>query len=117
MKKGIYRILTLVLALMMVLGLAACGDSGSAGNADDTLYIGLAVPLTGDSAMYGETVRDGVQFGVDEINANGGIDGKQVVLVIEDDKGNNSEAAMVAQKLAEDDRLFSHSAARSNTSE
>ena len=106
MKKGIYRILTLVLALMMVLGLAACGDKDSAGSADDTLYIGLAVPLTGASAMYGETVRDGVQFGVDEINANGGIDGKQVVLVIEDDKGNNSEAAMVAQKLAEDDRLF-----------
>ena len=56
--------------------------------------------------MYGETVRDGVQFAVDEINEAGGIGGKQIELVIEDDKGNTSEAAMVAQKLSEDDRLF-----------
>ena len=110
MKKSIWKVLTLSLAMALALGLTACGgDSGSDDSGSDgaeKLYIGMALPLTGDSAMYGETVRDGVQFAVDEINAAGGIDGKQIELVIEDDKGNNSEAAMVAQKLAEDDRLF-----------
>lgn len=108
MKKSISRILTIVLAMALVLSVTGCGGESSNEGADEanTLYIGMALPLTGDSAMYGETVRDGVQFAVDEINAAGGIDGKQIELVIEDDKGNNSEAAMVAQKLAEDDRLF-----------
>lgn len=108
MKKGILK--TLTLALVLALCLTSCGGQDSAGEQssgdEEKLYIGMAVPLTGDSAMYGETVRDGVQFAVDEINAAGGIDGKQIELVIEDDKGNTSEAAMVAQKLSEDDRLF-----------
>ncbi len=128
MKKGI---ISGVLAICMTACLVGCSGGGSntaattaapaattaaaqtqaaapaAPAADaEPLYIGMAVPLTGDSAMYGETVRDGVQYGVDEINANGGINGRKIELVIEDDKGNTSEAAMVAQKLAEDDRLF-----------
>ncbi len=111
MRQIYWRVLAFVMALGMTIGLAGCGgqqgndETDGSGNGEK-LYIGMAVPLTGDSAMYGETVRDGVQFGVDEINAAGGIDGKQIELIIEDDKGNTSEAAMVAQKLAEDDRLF-----------
>ena len=96
--------------LAIMLGLVGCGgqtdSDGSDSNDGEKLYIGMALPLTGESAMYGETVRDGVQFAVDEINEAGGIGGKQIELVIEDDKGNTSEAAMVAQKLSEDDRLF-----------
>lgn len=108
MKKNL---LIKVLVIALVLGLAVCGTgcSGSEkaeGDASDTIYIGLAAPLTGDSAMYGETVRDGVSFAVDEINNAGGIDGKKIELVIQDDKGDPQEAAMVAQKLSEDQKLF-----------
>jgi branched-chain amino acid transport system substrate-binding protein len=101
------RLLTIGLAIMLVFSMAmlgsACGDNGAKG---DVIKIGMALPLTGDSAMYGETVRDGVEFAVDEINAAGGIDGKQIELLIEDDKGNPQEAATVAQKLSEDKSLF-----------
>lgn len=110
MKKSRWtKTMALILALCMALSLVACGGQGGGDDAAaeaEKLYIGMALPLTGDSAMYGETVRDGVQFAVDEINAAGGIDGKQIELIIEDDKGNTSEAAMVAQKLAENDKLF-----------
>ena len=105
-----YNFATFMFILAIMLGLVGCGgqtdSDGSDSNDGEKLYIGMALPLTGESAMYGETVRDGVQFAVDEINEAGGIGGKQIELVIEDDKGNTSEAAMVAQKLSEDDRLF-----------
>lgn len=103
------RIIVKILVLMLVFGLAVSGAGcagGDKGGDQDKIYIGMAVPLTGDSAMYGETVRDGVTFAVDEINAAGGIDGKKIELVIQDDKGDPQEAAMVAQKLSEDQRLF-----------
>ena len=105
-----YNFATFMFILAIMLGLVGWGgqtdSDGSDSNDGEKLYIGMALPLTGESAMYGETVRDGVQFAVDEINEAGGIGGKQIELVIEDDKGNTSEAAMVAQKLSEDDRLF-----------
>lgn len=105
-----YNFATFMFILAIMLGLVGCGgqtdSDGSDSNDGEKLYIGMALPLTGESAMYGETVRDGVQFAVNEINEAGGIGGKQIELVIEDDKGNTSEAAMVAQKLSEDDRLF-----------
>ncbi|GHU63791.1 branched chain amino acid ABC transporter substrate-binding protein [Clostridia bacterium] len=105
MTKRLAKLLVVIMVLGLVaMSVAACGGGSSKGG--ETISIGMALPLTGDSAMYGETVRDGVQFGVDEINAAGGIDGKQIKLVIEDDKGNPQEAAMVAQKLSGDDSLF-----------
>ena len=88
--------------LLLAAGLATAGGQ----KGEDKIYLGLAAPLTGDSAMYGETVRDGVVFAVDELNAAGGIKGKKIELVIQDDKGDPKEAVMVAQKLAEDKRLF-----------
>ncbi len=99
-----------ILVLMLVLGLAAmgagCGGAEEPQEEAGTLYIGLAAPLTGDSAMYGETVRDGVVYAVDEINAAGGINGQQIELIMEDDKGDPQEAAMVAQKLSENQDIF-----------
>jgi branched-chain amino acid transport system substrate-binding protein len=100
--------MVLLMVLMLVVSIAGCGDNAEevSGEGSDKIFFGLAVPLTGDSAMYGETVRDGVVFGVEQINAGGGIDGKMIELIIEDDKGDPQEAAMVAQKLSEDQRLF-----------
>jgi branched-chain amino acid transport system substrate-binding protein len=99
MKKSVLAALAL---LLLATGLAMAGGQ----KGEEKLYLGLAAPLTGDSAMYGETVRDGVMFAVDELNAAGGIKGKKIELVIQDDKGDPKEAVLVAQKLAEDKRLF-----------
>jgi len=96
----------LLVGLCLGLIVAGIGFAGGQGENSKVLYVGLAAPLTGDSAMYGETVRNGVLFGVDEINAAGGIQGKKIEVVIQDDKGDPKEAALVAQKLADDKRLF-----------
>lgn len=75
MKMKNSRILALVLALMMCLALAACGQKTEP--ADDTadepmLKMGFSGPLTGPAALYGQAAEHGAQIAVDEINANGG---------------------------------------------
>ncbi|HIY62082.1 MAG TPA: ABC transporter substrate-binding protein [Candidatus Mediterraneibacter stercoripullorum] len=83
---------SLALASTLVVSLAACGsnggndgsDSGSTGS--DTFMIGGIGPTTGDNALYGTAVMNGIQLAVDEINAAGGINGYQISYQFEDDQ-------------------------------
>jgi branched-chain amino acid transport system substrate-binding protein len=65
----------------------------------DTIKIGVNQPLTGPLAASGNYVTDGARIAAAQINANGGLLGQQVELVIEDNKGNPTEAAAAAEKL------------------
>ncbi|MEK7063337.1 MAG: penicillin-binding protein activator [Patescibacteria group bacterium] len=67
--------------------------------------IGVIAPLTGDAASYGESLRDVMLLAAEEINAAGGIEGRQVQLVIEDGKCNGKDAASAAQKLVSVDSV------------
>lgn len=73
---------------------------------DDVIKIGLAGPLTGSMAQYGELMRLGAQIAADEINAAGGVDGKKIEIVMLDDKQDPKEAALVAQRFVDDDSIF-----------
>ena len=66
--------------LVLVFALAFTGVVSAA----DTIRIGCYAPLSGDSAMVGKSLVDGVQLAVDEFNAAGGIDGQLIELFIED---------------------------------
>lgn len=68
--------------------------------AEDTLKIGLMCPLTGKWASEGQDMKNIVSLLVEQTNANGGINGRQVELLIEDDAGDPRTAALAAQKLA-----------------
>ena len=82
MKKSVLKIMAISLCLIFALGaLAACGNKK-----DDKFVIGLSGPLTGAAAVYGTAVKNAAQMAVDEINANGGINGYQVELVALDDQ-------------------------------
>ena len=77
---------SVMLASAMVFSLAACGSSGDSGKSggssdSDTFKIGGIGPTTGDAAIYGTAVKNGIQLAVDEINAAGGINGKQIRIV------------------------------------
>ena len=80
---------------MMVVMLAA-----SAAFAADSVRIGLMCPLTGKWASEGQDMRQIVTLLADEVNKNGGINGKKIELVVEDDAGDPRTAALAAQKLA-----------------
>ena len=80
----------------MVFSLAACGsgDGGSSeGNSDATTFkIGGIGPTTGNNAIYGTAVQNGIQLAVDEINADGGINGYQIEYQFEDDQSDSEKS-------------------------
>ena len=83
---------SLALASALVVSLAACGSNGGNGGSDsgstgsDTFMIGGIGPTTGDNALYGTAVMNGIQLAVDEINEAGGINGYQISYQFEDDQ-------------------------------
>ncbi|MDD7114756.1 MAG: ABC transporter substrate-binding protein [Lachnospiraceae bacterium] len=103
MRKTLKKVAALGLAVAMVAGVVGCGGSGSSA---DAVKIGLATPLTGASAQDGKAIQNGVNLAVKMKNEAGGINGKTVEVVAEDDKGDSSEAATVANKLAQDDSIL-----------
>lgn len=106
MKKGkLFAIGFLGLALMM----AGCGNqsagSASGGGAGDTIKIGWYGPLTGYAATDGTNSLNGAQLAIDKFNAAGGLDGKKLKLVAEDDQGKPEEAMKAVQKLINKDQV------------
>ena len=86
---------SLALASAMVFSLAACGGGkdSSEGNAEATTFkIGGIGPITGDTAIYGTAVQNGIQLAVDEINADGGINGYQIEYQFEDDQSDSEKS-------------------------
>lgn len=95
MKKTIALILAVV---MCVCFFAGCGKTESA-SASDTYKIGGIGPITGSYANYGISVNQGAQLAVNEINAAGGINGKQVELSFQDSQGDPESAVNAYGKL------------------
>lgn len=110
--------LALVLAAMMTLNaLTACSGGSSASSGSDaasgdstaqvdTIKVALVAPLSGDNATYGVKQQNGYQLAIDEINANGGVLGAQLVLETYDDAGDPATAAAGAQRFADDDEVM-----------
>ena len=69
-----------------------------------TIKIGVNEPLTGAFAASGTYVVNGAKIAADEINAAGGVLGRKIELIIEDNKSNPTEAAAVAEKLITNDK-------------
>ena len=84
------KIVCMILALVMVAAcFAACGETkenNGGTTADGTWYFGATGPLTGSAAQYGNSVKEGAQLAVDEINAAGGINGYKINFDIKDDE-------------------------------
>ena len=79
------KFVTLTLALVMCLGLfSGCSSVNYAEN-NTEFIIGVSGPLTGGAAMYGVAVANSAQMAVDEINANGGLNGMTLKLIATDD--------------------------------
>jgi branched-chain amino acid transport system substrate-binding protein len=70
-----------------------------------SIRIGVMMPLTGDGAAYGVPINNAFILAKDEINAAGGIDGKQLEFITEDSKCSAAGGAAVAQKLANVDKV------------
>ncbi len=94
----IKKIFTQLPFLMISAGMAGfAGFAGSAVAAD--IKLGAAEALTGPAAKYGIAIQNGLTLAVDQINANGGVNGNKFVLTVEDEQGKKEEAINVFKKL------------------
>ena len=73
--------------------------------AQETIKIGVTEPLTGPVAASGTYVTNGARIAADYINQNGGVLGKKIQLVIEDNKSNPREAVNSVEKLILKDKV------------
>ncbi len=89
------------LAAVAVLGLAAAGQTLAA----DPIKIGSFLAVTGGASFLGDPELKTLQMYVDEINAGGGIDGRQIELVHYDTGGNAKEAVGFAKRLIKKDQV------------
>jgi len=85
-----------------VLGTALLGGLASA---QDTIKIGVTQPLTGAFAASGNYVTEGARLAEEEINKAGGVLGKKIELIVEDNKSNPTEAVATAEKLIVKDKV------------
>ena len=94
------RFIAIIIACVMVFGMAACGSGGSgAGGGSETIKIGGEGPTTGGYANYGISVMNGAQIAVEEINAAGGINGRQIEFQFQDTQGDPESAVNAYGKL------------------
>ncbi len=85
----------------------ACVQKGGESNttAGDTVKVGVYVDLSGGTSSFGKSTKNGIDLAVEEINKNGGVNGKKIELVVEDDQGRPEQAKTVVQKLISQDKV------------
>lgn len=102
--KRISILLTLCASLLF---LSACERRGGprAGGDNGPIVVGYYGDLTGRTSNFGQSSRNGIEMAVDEINKAGGINGRQIQTLSEDDEGRPEKAATVVTKLIDQDRV------------
>jgi branched-chain amino acid transport system substrate-binding protein len=91
-----------LLAFCCAVSLAFAAGGQAAG---DTVPIGAVLPLSGSVAFYGVESRDGALLAIDDINAAGGVLGKKLVLIAEDDENDASKSVNAFTKLTTRDKV------------
>lgn len=99
--KNFFKTMTAAICAASLL-MAGCGSDKAA---DDTIKIGAIGEMTGGNASYGTSMMRGFKLAVKEINANGGVNGKKLVLVEADTKSEPAEAANAMSKLINQDKV------------
>lgn len=97
------RILLSLLVITSFLFSFACQPGGTGGG--DKVRIGVFMSLTGDTANFGISSVNGIKMAAEEVNAAGGINGKQIELLVQDDRSDASEAATIVTKFVTQDQV------------
>ena len=105
------KFFALVLALVMVLGLVACGEKAPAaeelkGVTEDTILVGNTAGTTGALATIGGPFNIGIEAAFAAYNAEGGFNGKSVKLQHYDDGGVATQSVTLTEQLIHEDEVF-----------
>jgi branched-chain amino acid transport system substrate-binding protein len=96
--------LGLIASLLFAFACERKGGSGAGGNSG-TIVVGYYGDLSGRTSNFGQSTKNGVEMAADEINKAGGISGRQIQILSEDDEGRPEKAATVVTKLIDQDRV------------
>ncbi|MFZ4651422.1 MAG: ABC transporter substrate-binding protein [Rubrivivax sp.] len=95
-----------LLSAALALAAACAGASAQQGVSKSEILLGSIQDLSGPIAGFGKQVRLGMMLRVDEVNEQGGINGRKVRLLVEDSAYDPRKAALAAQKLVNQDKIF-----------
>jgi branched-chain amino acid transport system substrate-binding protein len=93
-------------ALLAITGLPVTGHAQEPGLTDKTIKIGMFAPLSGPNMAYGFDVANAARMYYDKINKEGGIHGRKIEVVLEDDRCNANDLVAAVKKLVEQDQVF-----------
>jgi branched-chain amino acid transport system substrate-binding protein len=99
MMKAVFVLMAAVLA-------AGAVQAQSQGVSKDAILVGTIQDLSGPIAAFGKAVRNGMQLRVDEINEQGGVNGRKIKLLVEDDGYDPKKAVLATQKLVNQEKIF-----------
>jgi len=104
------KVLSILLVMVMTLSLFGCGSAATGGNAADEIKIGVVCPISGQSAIAGEYIKNGIDLIVDQLAKDGGLDVKgkkvQVKFIYEDNEAKPETTANVYRKLIDQDKVI-----------
>jgi len=96
----------LLLVVVLVIAMVGCTKPSSTDtSSEDVIYIGMLASLTGGYATQGEYAKNSAEIAVEEINEAGGVLGKKIQVIIEDDLGTDEGAINAYNKLASNDKI------------
>jgi branched-chain amino acid transport system substrate-binding protein len=93
-------------ALLAMTGWPITGHAQDPGLTDKTIKIGMFAPLSGPNMAYGFDVANAARMYYDKINKEGGIHGRKIEVVLEDDRCNANDLVAAVKKLVEQDQVF-----------
>jgi len=94
------------LALGVLAATASMAQAQAPGISKNEILIGTILDISGPIAAFGKQSRNGMQLRVEEINEQGGINGRKLKLLVEDDAYDPRKAVLVTQKLVNQDKVF-----------
>ncbi|MDX6498512.1 MAG: branched-chain amino acid transport system substrate-binding protein [Blastocatellia bacterium] len=97
------RTFIVTILLTAALASAACQAGCNRRSGEDKVRIGLIMPMTGDTANFGISSSNAIRMAADEVNKTGGINGKQIELLLQDDRSDPTEAANIATRFVSQD--------------
>jgi branched-chain amino acid transport system substrate-binding protein len=94
------------LACLVVLASAMTAAAAAPGVGKDQITVGMVTMLTGPVSYFGIQLRDGAQLYLDAVNQRGGVHGRKIRLVVEDDECSPAKAVAAVKKLVTRDQIF-----------
>jgi branched-chain amino acid transport system substrate-binding protein len=96
---------TAICVALAATSLAACGEPAGESASEGPIPIGVIAPLSGPQPDRGKVLQTAAELAIDDVNKDGGVDGRDLKMVVLDDANNTNQAVSAAQRLIRNERV------------